>query len=132
MNHTAFREFCDDGCRQGKPLRSSAKNENGLRLAFVDGLGRELGLLNTCQEAEVSGIVRPVLAELEWIDVEGNPECSVAALLMPFLAGGDLVQLIGQQASRSGRLGPTLAQLFGDAEVGIAGKVARGDDRVSR
>jgi serine/threonine protein kinase len=76
-------------------------------------LDRELGLLVRCQEADVSGVIRPVRPELEWLSPEPCPDHSVAAMLLPFLAGGDLVQLIGDQASRTGRLGPWLALRVG-------------------
>src|SRR5207253_11520231 len=71
-------------------------------------LERAVGLLNRCQEAEIAGIVRPLRAELEWIRPESIPNASAAALLLPFLSGGDLVQWIGEHATRTGRLGAHL------------------------
>jgi serine/threonine protein kinase len=82
--------------------------------AYAPLLDRELRLLNWCQESEVSGIVRPVRAELEWLGTDA------AAILLPFLDGGDLVQWIGAQATtRSGRLGPHLALEVGEHVGGV-------------
>lgn len=79
-------------------------------------LERELGLLNRCGEADIRGVVRPTRPELEWIQLEDGQSGSVAALLLPFLAGGDLVQWIGP---RTRRLGPGLALQVGELVGGI-------------
>ena len=81
--------------------------------AYAPLLDRELRLLNWCQESEVSGIVRPVRSELEWLGTDA------AAILLPFLDGGDLVQWIGAQTTRSGRLGPHLALEVGQHVGGV-------------
>jgi serine/threonine protein kinase len=70
-------------------------------------------LLNGCQEANVSGIVRPVQSELEWLETDA------VAMLLPFLDGGDLVQWIGAQTTGSGRLGPHLALEVGEHVGGV-------------
>ena len=72
-------------------------------------LERELGFLNACQAAEIRGVIRPAQSTLVRLDLEPESDESVAALLMPFLARGDLVQLIGAHATRTARLGPRLA-----------------------
>lgn len=77
-------------------------------------LNRELRLLNWCQEADISGIVRPVRSELEWMGGD-----RAAAILLPFLCGGDLVQWIGAHANHSGRLGPHLALEVGEHVGGV-------------
>ena len=85
-------------------------------------LERELGLLNWCREAEIEGIVRPTRPELEWITIEGTddaPPTPVSAILMPFLSGGDLVQWIGEHATRTGRLGPHLGLQVGEQVGGV-------------
>jgi serine/threonine protein kinase len=82
-------------------------------------LKRELRLLNWCQEAEIDGIVRPVQSELEWMGVEGNRPQSAAAILLPFLGGGDLVQWIGAHANHGGHLGPHLALEVGGHVGGV-------------
>jgi serine/threonine protein kinase len=81
--------------------------------AYAPLLDRELQLLNDCQEADVSGIVRPVCSQLEWLRTDA------AAILLPFLDGGDLVQWIGAQTTRSGRLGPHLALEVGEHVGGV-------------
>ena len=81
--------------------------------AYAPLLDRELRLLNGCQESAVSGIVRPIRSELEWL---GN---DAAAILLPFLDGGDLVQWIGAQTTGSGRLGPHLALEVGSHVGGV-------------
>jgi hypothetical protein len=82
-------------------------------------LERELGLLNACEAAEVLGVVRPIRSEVEHLDLDGVPGGSATAILLPFLAGGDLVQLIGTQATRTGYLGPELALQVGEHVGGI-------------
>jgi serine/threonine protein kinase len=83
--------------------------------AYAPLLDRELRLLNWCQEAEVSGIVRPVSTELEWIGTD------TAAMLLPFLDGGDLVQWIGAHTTTNlpSRLGPNLALEVGEHVGGV-------------
>jgi serine/threonine protein kinase len=63
--------------------------------------------------------VRPSQPSIEWLEIEAMPGESAAALLLPFLAGGDLVQLIGRRATRTGRLGPRLALDVGEQVGGI-------------
>ena len=63
--------------------------------AYAPLLERELRLLNACRDAQLSGIVRPVRDELEWLDLDARHRTSRATLLLPFLGGGDLVQWIG-------------------------------------
>jgi serine/threonine protein kinase len=77
-------------------------------------LSRELRLLNWCQESEISGIIRPVQSELEWMGIDSLHPDGAAAILLPFLGGGDLVQWIGAHASHGGHLGSHLA-----LEVGV-------------
>src|SRR5579859_5259479 len=72
-------------------------------------LNRELRLLNWCQQADIGGVVRPVQPELEWMGVDDVHPERAAAILLPFLGGGDLVQWIGAHANHTGRLGPQLA-----------------------
>jgi serine/threonine protein kinase len=104
-------------------------NEGVLKLTgqqYAPLLDRELDFLNRCHDADIRGVVRPVRRELEWIhlhdELQGvhgaNDELrSVhgAAILLPFLSGGDLVQWIG---TRTG-LGPCpalqIAELVGSA-----------------
>lgn len=92
-------------------------NEGVLKLTgaeYAPLLERELGLLNRCGEADVHGVVRPTRVELEWIQLEDVPNGSVAALLLPFLAGGDLVQWIGPHTQRLGAgLALEVAELVG-------------------
>jgi serine/threonine protein kinase len=98
------------------------KTEGVLKLTgeqYAPLLERELGLLNRCKEGEVHGIVQPLRTELEWIEVEGDDAGSVAAILLPFLAGGDLVQWIGAHATRTGRLGARLALEVGELVGGV-------------
>jgi hypothetical protein len=90
--------------------------------AYAPLLERELRLLNACSAADVHGIVRPVLAELERIELEGG---SVAALALPFLAGGDLVQWIGAYAAHHRRLGPRLALEIGELVAGVVRSLLR-------
>src|SRR5207302_2746195 len=88
-------------------------------------LERELGLLNRCQAAEIAGIVRPLRAELEWIKPQSIPNASAAALLLPFLSGGDLVQWIGEHATRTGRLGAHLGLQIGEQVGGVLRELLR-------
>lgn len=81
--------------------------------AYSPLLDRELRLLNWCREANVRSIVRPVQAELEWL---GN---DAAAMLLPFLDGGDLVQWIGAQTTGAGHLGPHVALEVGEHVGGV-------------
>ncbi|HLZ30961.1 MAG TPA: hypothetical protein VKV73_26890 [Chloroflexota bacterium] len=89
---------------------------------YAPVLERELGLLNWCSEVEIEGIVRPTRPQLEWLTVEGTdgrPPMSVSAMLMPFLSGGDLVQWIGEHATRTGRLGAHLGLQVGEQVGGV-------------
>jgi serine/threonine protein kinase len=72
--------------------------------AYVPILERELNLLNVCHTAELHGVVHPLGDELVRFE-------DIAAIALPFLAGGDLVQWIGARATRTGQLGaaPALA-----------------------
>jgi hypothetical protein len=82
--------------------------------AFAPLLERELKLLNQCQAAGIDGVVRPLRAELEWLELDGQSAGSVAAIPLPFLAGGDLVQWIGAHAGHLGaRLALDVADLVG-------------------
>jgi serine/threonine protein kinase len=81
---------------------------------FAPLLERELGLLRVCCAAAVINVVRPVQLELEWLLIDGSRPCEVAALLLPFLAGGDLLQVIGAHATRTGHLTPGLALQVGE------------------
>jgi serine/threonine protein kinase len=90
--------------------------------AYAPLLERELMLLQRCQEAQLDGVVRPLRDELEWLDLDDRHPASVAALLLPFLSGGDLVQWIGAHASRTGRLGARPALEIGQQ----VGSVLRG------
>jgi hypothetical protein len=81
---------------------------------YAPVLERELGLLVFCQANEVGGVVRPLRPSLAWFAPGGDQGTAAAAMLLPFLRGGDLIGWIGAQASRTGRLGPGLA-----LEVGL-------------
>ncbi|MDQ6672657.1 MAG: hypothetical protein M3069_18270, partial [Chloroflexota bacterium] len=81
--------------------------------AFSPLLERELRLLNWCRDAHVRNIVRPVAAELEWL------ESGAAGVLLPYLDGGDLVQWIGARSTGSGDLGPRLALAVGEHIGGV-------------
>jgi hypothetical protein len=92
--------------------------------AYAPLLERELRRLLRCREAGVAGVVRPLRDELVWLTLvgEGNEDgddrpASVAAMLLPFLSGGDLVQWIGARAARTGYLGAQPALEIG-ARVG--------------
>ena len=85
--------------------------------AYAPLLERELLLLTRCRDAQLAGVVRPVRDELEWLDLDARHPESVAALLLPFLSGGDLVQWIGAHVSRLGQLGARPALEIGQ-EVG--------------
>jgi hypothetical protein len=75
---------------------------------------RELTLLNGCADAEVHGVVRPLRREALQVEVASFKDGPVTALLLPFLDGGDLVQWIGQHATRTGQLGPGAALQVGE------------------
>lgn len=53
-------------------------------------LRQELERLVRCANAGVSGVVRPVASEPDWLPVSGLLDAHVAVLAMPFLSGGDL------------------------------------------
>jgi hypothetical protein len=92
------------------------QNEGVLKLTgqqFAPLLDRELSFLGRCNEAGIRGVVRPVRPELEWIDLADEEHRSVAAILLPFLSGGDLVQWIGAHATQNGSLRPLLALQVG-------------------
>jgi hypothetical protein len=90
--------------------------------AYAPLLERELERLERCREADVAGVVRPVRDELVWLTLVGEGEekdgddrpTSVAALLLPFLSGGDLVQWIGARATRTDHLGAEPALEIGE------------------
>jgi serine/threonine protein kinase len=87
-------------------------------------LTRELRLLNWCQEAQIGGVVRPVRSELEWVGVGAVGDDGAAAILLPFLGGGDLVQWIGAHANHSsGRLGAHVALEVGEHIGGVLRKL---------
>jgi hypothetical protein len=81
--------------------------------AYSPLLDRELQLLNWCREADVKSIVRPVRPELEWL---GN---DAAAMLLPFLDGGDLVQWIAARSTRSATPGSYAALEVGEHIGGV-------------
>jgi hypothetical protein len=73
--------------------------------AYAPVLERELQLLNACAEAKLQGVVRPLRDELLRFDHAQELNGPLAAIELPFLSGGDLVQWIGTRATRTGRLG---------------------------
>jgi len=87
--------------------------------AYAPLLERELHLLLRCRDAHVRGVVRPVRDELEWLVVDDTTHPSAAAILLPFLSGGDLVQWIGAHATRNGRLGAQPALAIGESVGGV-------------
>lgn len=80
---------------------------------YMPVLERELRLLNRCQAGRIQGVVRPLCDTLLPID-DAIPESPLGAIVLPFLAGGDLVQWIGTRATRTGVLGAAPA-----LEVGL-------------
>jgi hypothetical protein len=76
--------------------------------AYAPILRRELDVLNAAARAEVEGVIRPLSGELVWLSATEHADRPVAALALPFLAGGDLTTLVAR-ASRVGALGPGLA-----------------------
>lgn len=86
---------------------------------FAPLLERELRFLNRCHQAEIRGVVRPVRPELVWIELGGEPTDRVGAILLPFLAGGDLVQWLGGEVSRAGALEPKRALQIGEQVAGV-------------
>jgi hypothetical protein len=76
--------------------------------AYAPILRRELDVLNAAARAEVEGVIRPLTADLVWLSATKHADRPVAALALPFLAGGDLTTLVAR-ASRVGALGPGLA-----------------------
>jgi hypothetical protein len=101
--------------------------------AYAPLLERELNLLKRCREAQLPGVVRPLRDELAWLALDGpqaddedvparaaaEQATSAAALLLPFLSGGDLVQWIGAQATRTGYLGARPALEIGENVGGV-------------
>jgi hypothetical protein len=88
--------------------------------AYAPLLERELRLLKHCREARLSGVIRPLRDELAWLPLgEQDGLGCVAALLLPFLSGGDLVQWIGTQTMRPGRLGAQPALEVGESVGGV-------------
>jgi hypothetical protein len=73
---------------------------------YTPVLQRELDLLNACRAAGVRGVVRPLRDQLLLMQSDGS---TLAAEVLPFLTGGDLVVWIGAHATRTGRLGATPA-----------------------
>lgn len=90
--------------------------------AYAPLLDRELRLLNACRAADLHSVVQPVRSELQWIEQQGG---SVAAVPLPFLAGGNLVQWIGDHATRHGQLGPRLALEIGELVAGVVRALLR-------
>jgi hypothetical protein len=82
-------------------------------------LERELGRLVLCRDAQLRGVVRPVRDELQWLALEDANQPTVAAIVLPFLSGGDLVQWIGAHATRHGRLGARPALEIGERVGGV-------------
>jgi hypothetical protein len=72
-------------------------------------LDRELGLLSRCADAEIEGVVRPLVRHVVWISI-GGPAADrpAAAVALPLLSGGDL-SVVAARAARAGNLGPHLA-----------------------
>ena len=82
-------------------------------------LERELSLLNRCQDAEIHGVVRPVRPSVEWMEHDGDQK--VAAIALPLLAGGDLVQLIGTHHGLGSGLALRIGTLVGGILRGLLG-----------
>jgi serine/threonine protein kinase len=83
-------------------------------------LERELQLLNRCRECEVKGIVQPAAGTL--IRLPATPHSAATgavAIALPFLSGGDLVQLVQTHAARAHRLGPELALHVGRQIIAV-------------
>jgi len=93
--------------------------------AYAPLLERELRLLERCRDARLGGVVRPVRDELEWIALDALRPAAVAAILLPFLSGGDLVQWIGARASRTGGLGAQPALEIGEGVGGVLREMLR-------
>jgi hypothetical protein len=103
--------------------------------AFAPLLERELRLLKCCREAQLAGVVRPLRDELDWLELgelgeleefgeqlrdrSAKRTACVAALVLPFLSGGDLVQWIGAQVTRTGLLGARPALEIGESVGGV-------------
>jgi hypothetical protein len=94
--------------------------------AYAPLLERELALLKRCRDAHLDGVVRPLSDELEWLELgevsvteDEGQAVSVAALVLPFLSGGDLTQWIGAQATRTGHLGARPALEIGERVGGV-------------
>jgi hypothetical protein len=92
--------------------------------AYAPLLERELRLLKRCREAQLTGVVRPLRDELVWLahgelGAGEDQSASAAALVLPFLNGGDLVQWIGSHATRSGFLGAQPALEIGECVGGV-------------
>jgi hypothetical protein len=89
--------------------------------AYAPLLERELKLLKQCREAALPGVVRPLRDELAWLPLGDDAAelGAAAALLLPFLSGGDLVQWIGTQAMRTGYLGAQPALEIGENVGGV-------------
>lgn len=93
--------------------------------AYAPLLERELRLLKRCRDADLGGVVRPVRDELEWIALDALRPAAVAALLLPFLSGGDLVQWIGARANRLDHLGTQPALEIGESVGGVLREMLR-------
>lgn len=87
--------------------------------AFAPLLERELRLLERCREAGLHGVARPVRDELQWLATEAVCPAAAAALLLPFLSGGDLAQWIGARQARVGYLGAQPALEVGESVGGV-------------
>jgi serine/threonine protein kinase len=84
---------------------------------FAPLLERELGLLNRCAEAEIRGVVRPVESTLQRIELSEHGQ--VAAIALPFLSGGDLVQWIATQHGLRSGLALEIAELIASVLRGM-------------
>ncbi|MBV8717830.1 MAG: hypothetical protein JO020_28975 [Chloroflexi bacterium] len=80
-------------------------------------LERELSLLNACRDADLRGVIRPLRTDL--LHIENDEVPPATAIVLPFLAGGDLVLWIGAHATRTGRLGAAPALQVGELVGGI-------------
>ena len=74
--------------------------------AYAPMLAHELAVLRECAEADVPGVVRALCVELTWMSLPGDR--LAAALVLPYLSGGDL-NSVAERAARAGQLGAPLA-----------------------
>ncbi len=97
--------------------------------AYAPILQRELSLLLEAVAAGIEGIIRPIVAEIQWLPVGGERAARpAAAIVLPFLSGGDLASL-ADRARRTGDLGPplalALARRLGEALRGLLTELER-------